>query len=185
MKKFVLLYLLIFQSAFLFAQETEVAHEKNMHVIIFSPDNRLVITGADDKTVKIWDASTGAMQKSFKHGYQINKIFISRDGSHMVTGNGNFYHCLWDLRTGKAVRCFLDQQMEGFTPDGKYLIAIGYGNDGHKFANIGLIDIETFERIDFPHKIPVDTLVHDLAMSSDSKTFLVATGNKNLYVLYK
>jgi tetratricopeptide (TPR) repeat protein len=183
MKKTILLFLLIFPISFLFAQETEIAHEKNINHIIFSPDNSLIITGADDKTVKVWETVSGKMQKSFKHGYQINRIFISRDGSHMVTGNGNFYHCLWNLRDGKAVRCFLDQQIQGFTPDGKFIIAVGYGNDGHKFASISLIDIETFERIDFPHKIYVDTIVHDLAMTSDSQHFLVATGNKTVYVI--
>jgi tetratricopeptide (TPR) repeat protein len=183
MKKIILLYLVIFQINLLFAQETEIAHEKNINHIIFSPDNSLIITGGDDKTVKVWETTTGKMQKSFKHGYQINRIFISRDGSHIVTGNGNFYHCLWNLRDGKAVRCFLDQQIQGFTPDGKFIIAVGYGNDGHKFANISLIDIETFERIDFPHKIYVDTIVHDLAMMSGNQNFLVATGNKTVYVI--
>ncbi|HXA02164.1 MAG TPA: hypothetical protein VNW99_09255, partial [Cytophagaceae bacterium] len=185
MKKIILLHLLILPINFLFAQETEVAHEKNINLIIFSPDNSLIITAADDKTVKVWETTTGKMQKSFKHGYQINRIFTSLDGSHIVTGNGNFYHCLWNLRDGKAVRCFLDQQIEGFTPDGKFIIAVGYGNDGRKFANISLIDIETFERIEFPHKIYVDTIVHDLAMTSDSKHFLVATGNKTVYVIDK
>jgi WD40 repeat protein len=185
MKKSILLYLLIFQISFVFAQVAEVAHEKNINLITFSPDNSLIITAGDDKTVKIWETATGKMQKSFKHSYNIKRIYISRSGSHMITGNGNFYHCLWSLRDGRAIRCFLDQQIEGFTPDGKYIIAVGYGNDGHKFASISLIDIETFERIDFPHKIPVDTLVHDLAITSDSKTFLVATGNKTVNVIDK
>ena len=185
MKKNTLLCLLIFQIHFLFAQETEVAHEKDINLIVFSPDNSLIITGSDDKTVKVWETVSGKMQKSFRHSYHINRIFISRDGSFMITGNGNFYHCLWNLRDGKAVRCFLDQQIEGFTPDGKSLIAIGYGNDGHKFANISLIDIETLERVEFPHKIYVDTIVNDLAITSDSKYFLVATGNKTVYVIDK
>jgi WD40 repeat protein len=185
MKKTILLYLLMFQVNFLFAQEAEVAHEKNINLITFSPDNSLIITGGEDKTVKVWETTTGRMQKSFTHSYQIKRIFISRNASHMVTGNGNFYHCLWSLQDGKAIRCFLDQQIEGFTPDGKYIIAIGYGNDGHKFANFSLIDIETFERIEFPHKIYVDTVVHDLAMTSDSKTILIATGNKTMYVIDK
>jgi tetratricopeptide (TPR) repeat protein/WD40 repeat protein len=185
MKKSILLYLLIFQVSFVFAQAAEVAHEKNINLITFSPDNSLIITAGDDKTVKIWESATGKMQKSFKHSYNIKRIYISRSGSHMITGNGNFYHCLWSLHEGRAIRCFLDEQIAGFTPDGKYIVAIGYGNDGHKFANISLIDIESFERIDFPHKIPVDTLVHDLAITSDSKTFLIATGNKTVYVIDK
>jgi tetratricopeptide (TPR) repeat protein len=183
MKKYILPCLLMLQINFLFAQEAEVAHEKNINTIIFSPDNSLIITGADDKTVKVWETATGKMQKSFRHGYHIDRIFISRDGSHIVTGNGNFYHCLWNLQDGKAVRCFLDQQIQGFTPDGKFIIAVGYGNDGHKFANISLIDIETFERIEFPHKIYVDTIVHDLAMTSDNQHFLIATGKKTVYVI--
>jgi tetratricopeptide (TPR) repeat protein len=183
MKKNILLCLLLLPISFLFAQEAEVAHEKDINFIVFSPDNSLVITGADDKTVKVWETATGRMQKSFKHSYHISKIFISPDGSHIVTGNGNFYHCLWNLRTGKAVRCFLDQQIQGFTPDGKSIVAIGYGNDGHRFASLSLIDIETFERVEFPHKIYMDSTVHDLAVTSDNRNFLIAAGNKAVHVI--
>jgi len=39
--------------------------EGGVNSVSFSPDGRLVVSGADDKLVKIWDSETGAEVISF------------------------------------------------------------------------------------------------------------------------
>jgi tetratricopeptide (TPR) repeat protein len=171
--------------SFLVAQDEEVAHEKNIKIIAFSPDSKLIITGGEDHMVKIWEAGTGYMQKSFRHNYPISKIFLSPDANLMISGNGNFFHCLWDLKTGKPLKCLVDQQVEGFTPDGKNIVVIGYGNDGRKYASIALINVSTLEKMEFPHKLYSEEPVNGLAFTSDNKNIIVSTGDKLLHVLDK
>jgi Flp pilus assembly protein TadD len=186
MRKIWLLSLLItFLTVSASAQDEEVAHEKNIKIIKFSPDSKLIITGGDDHMVKIWEAGTGKKLQSFRHNYSITKLYLSPDSRLMVSGNGNYFHCLWDLGTGKPLKCLVDQEVHGFTPDGKNIIVIGYENDGQQFARIGLINVNTLERVDFPHKFYVDGHVDEVAMTSDGKSFIVATGDRTLYVIDK
>jgi tetratricopeptide (TPR) repeat protein len=186
MRKIIFSLILIFITvSILPAQDEEVAHEKNINIIAFSPDNKLIITGGDDHMVKIWEAGTGKMQQSFRHNYSISKIYLSPDARLMISGNGNFFHCLWNLQTGKPIKCLVDQQVEGFTPDGKNIIVISYGDDGNKFATISLIKINTLERIDFPHKFYSNGPVNGVTMTSDGKNFIVSIGDKNLFLLDK
>ena len=39
---------------------TLAGHSGSVLTVAFSPDNKRVVSGSDDKLVKIWDANTGA-----------------------------------------------------------------------------------------------------------------------------
>jgi WD40 repeat protein len=43
--------------------ELEINHERGVTAIAFSPDNKLLATGADDFTIQLWDARTGQAEK--------------------------------------------------------------------------------------------------------------------------
>ena len=44
---------------------TQAGHKHSVSSIAFSPDGTRVVTGSRDKTVKIWDARTGAEVSGF------------------------------------------------------------------------------------------------------------------------
>jgi WD40 repeat protein len=43
------------------ALELEIKHETGVTAIAFSPDNTILAVGADDYTIRLWDARTGQL----------------------------------------------------------------------------------------------------------------------------
>ncbi|KAH0619586.1 hypothetical protein JD844_000311 [Phrynosoma platyrhinos] len=52
-----------------------------------SPDNKRLITGSYDKTLKAWDTETGKMLWSLEQDGLITSCHISHDGKHVVSGS--------------------------------------------------------------------------------------------------
>ena len=44
--------------------EKKIAHNGDVNSVAFSPDGKTIVSGSDDKTLKVWDAgvSTDALQ---------------------------------------------------------------------------------------------------------------------------
>ena len=40
--------------------EKQSAHSKRVRSVAFSPDGKSIVSGSDDKTLKVWDAGVGA-----------------------------------------------------------------------------------------------------------------------------
>jgi WD40 repeat protein len=100
--------------------------------VAFSPDGRLLATGARDDTVKLWEVSTGRVLRTL-YGAQ-NPVVFSRDGRLLVTGDLRGLVTLWDVASGER-REMRPIPYEGtfpvFTvdirPDGKFLVT-GHGD---------------------------------------------------------
>jgi WD40 repeat protein len=55
------------------------------------------VSGSYDKTVRIWDASTGAELNVLKgHTSWVNSVAISRDGMRIVSGSYDKTVRIWD-----------------------------------------------------------------------------------------
>ena len=154
----------------------EAAHEDSIRKIVFSPDNRVFVTAGDDNMVRIWDAHSAKMITSLKHGYVINEVYIHPSGKYIISSNGNYYNCLWDVEQAKAVKCFSDPKTYGFTTDGKYIIVGGNGNDGKIFSTLGLISLEGSERSFFPIKFYGDSVLKNIYVTADGANFIVNEG---------
>src|SRR5690606_28225918 len=66
MKKLLLLSIVFYHSALLFAQSTRVVletggHVSNIKMVQFTNDGKQVITASDDKTCRVWDIESGVL----------------------------------------------------------------------------------------------------------------------------
>ena len=122
-------------------------HTDEVNCLTFSADGRSLVSGSDDRTVKLWDIQTGGAVKTF-HGHtaQVWSTSISADCTRIASGSADSTVYLWDIQTGVSL-CTIKQQHPvehvSFSPmDPQHLISISGGKvwwwdvDGHQIPPI-------------------------------------------------
>jgi WD40 repeat protein len=110
-----------------------VLNPTTITLLALSSDGKKLLTAASDRTVRVWDTSTGKqIQKFAGHTAPINAIAISPDGSRIATGAEDNTR-IWFLETGIEV-LDIDEPIEKakvveFSPDGKYIFTTFNGGD--------------------------------------------------------
>ena len=98
-------------------------------------DGKILASGSDDYTVRLWDVTTGRPIGKPLTGrtYGVVSVAFSPDGKTLATGNGGYTEWLWDVATGRPIGKPLTGHTGGvksvaFSPDGKTLAS---GSDDH------------------------------------------------------
>src|SRR5882724_7921419 len=77
-------------------------HDEAVSSVAFSPDGSKIVSGSWDKTIRIWDASTGVEMLPPLQGHDgcISSVAFSPDGSKIVSGSDDKTIRIWDVSTG-------------------------------------------------------------------------------------
>jgi|GEM_PF-1683712 len=103
-----------------------IGHEGSIDVMVWSPDGKLLATGASDAHVRVWDVTTGQSLWDFsERGSYISSVAWSPDGHILATSGTTGAINLWDITTGERLKTLvghtnLVREME-WSPDGKTL----------------------------------------------------------------
>jgi eukaryotic-like serine/threonine-protein kinase len=98
-------------------------HTDEVRGVAFSPDGKRLATGADDGTVRIWDAETQKELLSIRTGSAwIWAVEFSPDGRRVAAGNSDSTITLLDSTTGKV-----EQTLRGHTGGVTSLVFTGDG----------------------------------------------------------
>jgi WD40 repeat protein len=115
------------------ALQTLEGHGGSVRSVAFSHDGSHVVSGSNDSTVKIWDASSGACVKTLEgHSDWVSSVAFSRDGSQVVLGSDDNTVKIWDASSG-ACHKTLEGHSEGvssvaFSRDGSQVVSGSYDN---------------------------------------------------------
>jgi tetratricopeptide (TPR) repeat protein len=75
-----------------------MTHQGPVRAVAFSPDDKTVLTGSEDKTAQLWDAATGQpLGPPMTHQGPVFAVAFSPDGKSVLTGSTDRTARLWDV----------------------------------------------------------------------------------------
>ena len=81
--------------------QTLEGHSSPIWSMAFSPDGHTLASGSFDKTIKLWDTTTGTELQTLEgHSHWVNSVAFSPDGHTLASGSDDHTIKLWDTTTG-------------------------------------------------------------------------------------
>lgn len=124
--------------------QTLEEYSKRINSVSYSPDGKKIVSASTDKTVKIWDATTGECLKTLEgHTDVVNSASFSNDGEKIVSASMDKTMKIWDANSGECLKT-----LEG---DSNYVHSAAFSPDGTKIVSasednaIKIWDINTGE----------------------------------------
>jgi WD40 repeat protein len=110
-------------------------HSYCVSSVAFSPDGSKIVSGSFDKTIRVWDVSTGIEMLPPLQGHDdtVYSIAFSPDGSTIVSGSQDNTVQVWDVSTGIEMLSPLKGHDDvvksvAFSPDGSKIISGSWDN---------------------------------------------------------
>jgi WD40 repeat protein len=119
-----------FRATIFFGVRTLSGHTSTVNSVAFSPDGRLLASGSDDGTIKLWEVATGNLVRTLTGNDPVGSIAFSPDGRFLAADSedaGNYADNIqiWDVNTGQVVRTLTGHTSSvdsvAFSPDGRLL----------------------------------------------------------------
>jgi WD40 repeat protein len=70
--------------------------------VALSPDGKHIVSGSEDKAIRIWDVETGEQLRTLQ-GHRHHVPSIATNGRHVVSGSHDKTVRIWDFKTGEQV----------------------------------------------------------------------------------
>ncbi|MBI5787516.1 MAG: caspase family protein [Candidatus Schekmanbacteria bacterium] len=113
--------------------ESFKGHNNDVQAVAFTPDEKLVASGSQDKTIKIWRVEDGHLLAVIVgHKDWVNALAFSPKGNYLVSAGKDQNINIWQTADWKKQAGFQAHnglvQALAFSPEGKYLASGGQDN---------------------------------------------------------
>ena len=78
-------------------------HDHFVTTISISPDNNLIASGSNDRTVRYWNIETKTNFVVGKHDKDVTSISFSSNGLQIASGSYDKTVRIWDLKTNDCI----------------------------------------------------------------------------------
>jgi len=147
--------------------------------VAISPDGTLVLTGAIDGVVQLWDRRTGRGRVVGRHHAEVHEAAFSPDGLTFLTASVDKTARLWDSNSGRVLREFAHGSAVWgalFTGEGRIITSNSEGE-------IHVWDADTERPVDAWRQTKHGS-VHEISLSPDGKQILGACENDGVVQLW-
>jgi WD40 repeat protein/tRNA A-37 threonylcarbamoyl transferase component Bud32 len=139
-------------------------HTDRVTSVAFSPDNKRIASGSDDRTVRVWDAQNGQQLHCLVHTSEVRGVAFSPDGQRIASLDKTVR--VWDAQNGKHLVGWESKaplHSVTFSPDGRHILT-STGNGWVKLLDAATgTETRSFRWLGRPAKC--------LAFSPDGKRF--------------
>lgn len=102
-------------------------HTHIVSSVSVSADGRRIVSGSEDNTVRVWDATSGAELHCLKgHTDRVDSVSVSADGRRIVSGSGSEDNTVrvWDAASGAELLCLSGHTLGvSLTADGRRIVS--------------------------------------------------------------
>ena len=106
----------------------DLSRRSRVLLIAVSPDGRSLASGSEDKTIHLWDLTTGKELRRLQgHTAPVWSVAFAPDGRSLASGSDDKTIRLWDLASGKELR-----RLEGHTGT---VYSVAFAPDGRSLAS--------------------------------------------------
>ena len=115
--------------------QTLTGHRSNVLSVTFSPDGQTVASGSKDKTIQLWEVSTGKrLQTLTGHRHKVQTVAFSPDGTLLASGSEDNTVKLWNIEPGN-VRETLKGHQDSLLTLNQKVFSVAFSPDGETLAS--------------------------------------------------
>ena len=104
-------------------ERTLEGHDHYVSCLCLTPDGRRVISGSDDKTIRIWDLDTGECLRILEgHAERVSALTLNNDGSLAISAGDDQTLRIWNVDSGDCQKTF--------EPDARMIFAVSLETNG-------------------------------------------------------
>jgi WD40 repeat protein len=152
-------------------------HFLKINSVSYSSDDKMILSGSKDKTIKEWNRETGKCIRTYiGHSSYVTSVIYSNDGKKILSGSDDKTIKEWDRETGECIRTYIGHSDRvtsvSYSIDGKKILS------GSRDVTIKEWDRETGECIrTYTGRSPK---VISIIYSSDGKRIVSGSWDKTI-----